>query len=154
MAAFSRRRSIINLLITNLKEIDGGVSPFDSSYTFKTNMFNNVYRGTKNLENVNDFPVIYIFAGPEFYRYHTIGNTEGNLTMMIRAFVRTGDQHDLRVLEGNLIEDVDHIIYKMPTTSDSIQTVEVLLVDSSQGLLDDYGIIEIRVNIKYELDSI
>ena len=154
MTTFSKRRAIINLLVTNLLEIDEAISPFDSSYTFKTNMFNNVYRGAKNLENINDFPVMFLFAGPEFYNYQTIGNTEGILTVMIRAFIKTGNSIDLRTLEGNLVDDIDHVIYKMPTTSHNIETIDILSVDSSQGLLDDYGIIEIKIKVRYELDNI
>lgn len=151
---YSKRRSIINLIITNLKEIDGGVSPFSSSYTFGTNLFNNVFRGAVNLENVNDFPVVYAFAGPEFYTYQTAGNTEGSLTILLRCFLKNGDRTALRAEEDNLIQDIDHVIYQMSTSSNNIQTIGVAMVDSSQGLLDEYAIVEIRISVKYELDLI
>jgi hypothetical protein len=154
MAALSKRRSIINLIITNLKEIDGGVSPFSSSYTFSTNLFNNVFRGAENLENVNDFPVIYAFAGPEVYEYQTAGNTEGSLTVLLRCYLKNGDRTLLRAEEDNLVQDIDHVIYQMSTSSDNIQTIGVVMVDSSQGLLDEYAIVEIRISVKYELDLI
>lgn len=154
MAVLSKRRSIINLIITNLKEIDGDVSPFAGSYTFGTNLFNNVFRGAENLENINDFPAIYAFAGPEVYDYQTVGNTEASLTVLLRCYLQNGDRTQLRVAEDTLIQDIDHVIYQMSTSSDSIQTIGVAMVDSSQGLLDEYAVVEIRITVKYELDSI
>ena len=154
MSVLSKRRSIINLIITNLKEIDGDISPFSSSYTFGTNLSNNVFRGAENLENVNDFPVIYAFAGPEVYDYQTVGNTEASLTVLLRCYLQNGDRTQLRTAEDTLIQDIDHVIYQMSTASDNIQTIGVTMVDSSQGLLDEYAVIEVRINVKYELDSI
>ena len=49
--ATSRRSDIINLLVTELKKIDGGTSDFDSSYTFNTNLSNNVERKIRFLDD-------------------------------------------------------------------------------------------------------
>ncbi len=154
MAVLSKRRAIINLIISNLKQINGGVSSFDSAYTFTSNLSNNVYRGIKNLEAINDFPVIYAFAGPEVYKYNTVGNTEGKLVVLLRAYLNNGDRSQLKLDEDNLIQDIDHVIYKMPTTSNNIENINILLVDTSQGLLDDYSVLEIRLEVIYELESI
>lgn len=154
MATFSKRRSIINLVINNLKEIDGGVSPFDSSYTFVSNVFNNVVRGIRNLESINDYPFIMVYAGPETYNYNTIGNTEGKLTVLLRAFLTHGERSELATLRDNLIQDIDHAIYKMPTTSHNIHTIHVSSIDTDQGMLDSYAVIEVRLVINYELDVI
>ena len=62
--ATSRRSDIIDLLVTELK-IDGGTSDFDSSYTFNTDLFNNVERKIRFLDEVNDFPSLYIAAEPK-----------------------------------------------------------------------------------------
>ena len=62
----NRRSEIVdNILIPELKKINGDTSTFDSSYTYKTNLFNNVFRGVKFLDEVNDFPAIYLAAGTE-----------------------------------------------------------------------------------------
>jgi ribosomal protein S8 len=154
MATFSKRRTIINLLISNLQMINGGISTLDSTYTFQSNVFNNVFRGTKNLEAINDFPCIFAFAGPELYRYNTIGNTEGKLTVMLRCYIHGGERSQVRTNTDNLIQDIDHIIYKMRTDLENIQTIGISLVDTDQGLLDDYGIIEMKVEVLYELETI
>lgn len=151
MAVFSKRRQITNYIIQQLKRIDLSL---DSSYQFKTNVFNNVFRGAENLENINDFPSLYVYAGPELYTYNTVGNTVGQLTLLIRCYLRNGDRHQLHLDEGNLIEDIDHIIYTMNTDIYSIMDIGVTMVDTSQGLLDDYSVIEIKIEITYELDTI
>ena len=61
----SRRTEIIDFLVTQLKEIDGAVSGFNSGYTYTQNLFNNVYRRVKFLDEVNDFPALYVSAGTE-----------------------------------------------------------------------------------------
>ena len=45
--AVSRRTEIIDFLVTQFKEIDGAQSGFDSSFTYNTNLFNNVFRKIK-----------------------------------------------------------------------------------------------------------
>ena len=45
--ATSRRSDIIDVLVTQLKEIDGAESGFDSDYTYNTNLYNNVERQIK-----------------------------------------------------------------------------------------------------------
>lgn len=154
MATFSKRRSIINLLIDNLKEIDGGVSPFDSSYTFVSNVYNNVVRGIKNFESINDYPFLMAYAGPETYNYNTVGNTEGKLTVLVRGFLKHGERSELATLRDNLLQDIDHVIYKMPTTSHNIHTIHVSSIDTDQGMLDSYAVIEVRITVMYELEAI
>ena len=46
----NRRTEIVQFIVTRLKEIDGGVSPYDSAYTFVTNVFDNVFRKIKFLD--------------------------------------------------------------------------------------------------------
>ncbi len=152
--AQSKRRIFVNYIVTQLKEIDGGVSPLDPSYIFATNLFNNVSRGANNFENINDYPTIRVIAGPERYIYNTIGNTEGTLEILLRCYLHTGDHSQLKAQVDNLIQDIDHVIYKMSTSLENLQTVNVLAVDSDQGLLEDYAVVEIRLELKYELGVI
>jgi hypothetical protein len=154
MAVQSKRRTFINLMITNLKEIDGGVSPFDLNYTFLSNVFNNVSRGHGNFENINDYPTIKVIAGPERYTYNTVGNTSSSLILLLRCYLKNGDRSSLKAEVDNLIQDIDHVIYKMPTDTDNLQQVLVTEVDSDQGLLEDYAVVEIKLLLTYELSNI
>lgn len=151
---FSKRRSIINLIISSLKEIDGSISPFDSSYTFASNVFNNVFRGAGNFENINDFPYITVQGGIERYHYNTVGNTEGSLGILLRCYVHNGDRVTLKTDVDNLIQDIDHVIYKMSTQVHNIHTIHIDSIESTQALLEDYCIIEIQLSVHHELDSI
>ena len=83
----SRRTEIIDFLVTQLKEIDGQASPFDSSYTFNTNLFNNVFRKLKFLDEVNDFPALYIAAGTEIRDFNSKSLTVATLDVTIRSYV-------------------------------------------------------------------
>ena len=49
--ATSRRTDIIDLLVSQLKEIDGAESSFDSAYTYNVNLDNNVERKIKFLDD-------------------------------------------------------------------------------------------------------
>ena len=84
--ATSRRTEIIDLLVTELKKINGQVSTFDSDYTYNTNLFNNVYRKLKFLDEVNDFPSVYIAAGTEIRDFNSENFTTATLDATIRAY--------------------------------------------------------------------
>lgn len=151
---FSKRRSIINYIIENLKGINGGVSPYSPLYTYQTNMGDRVARGADNFENMNDFPTARVIAGPERYIYQTIGCTESTLSVMVRCYLRHGERSVLKTQTDDFIQDVDHVIYNMPTNEFNIQTAHVVSIDTDQGLLDEYAVVEIELAIKYELDVI
>jgi hypothetical protein len=154
MPALSKRRAIINYVITTLKEIDGGVSPYDSSYTFSSRVFNNVFRGASNYENINDFPTIQVIAGPERYTYRTLGNTEASLNLLLRCYLYNGDKSLLKAECDNLIQDIDHVIYKVGTNTLNLHKFNITAVDSDQGLLEDHSIIEVHLLAEYELETI
>ena len=51
----SNRSQINDLLVSELNNINGRVSPYDAAYSFKTSIHGNVYRGLKYLDEINDF---------------------------------------------------------------------------------------------------
>ena len=65
----SVRTQVVDLLVSDLKNIDGGTATsnpgnFIAPYTFKSNVFNeNVFRNWKYLEEINDFPTICFMVG-------------------------------------------------------------------------------------------
>ena len=106
--ANSRRRDIVNFLVTELKKINGDSSTFDDSYTYNFDLANNVFRQLKFIDEVNDFPALYLSAGAETRDYQTQGFTLANLPIVIRCYIKQEDA--LNHLE-NLAEDVEHVIY-------------------------------------------
>jgi len=147
--ATSRRRDIINYLISQLKLIDGTVSTY--GYTFKTNLSQNVYKGLKYIDQINDFPSVYVQAGEETYRYNSKTNTEAFMTIMVRIYAY--EEHSLYKLE-DLVDDVTHALERIKyDQSHKIISAEIVSIDTDSGLLDPYGLGEIMVAVQYDVDD-
>lgn len=76
------------------------------------------------------------------------------MILLLRGYLHNGDHSNLKSDVDNLIQDIDHVIYKMPTTTDNLQQAVVIEVDSDQGLLDSYAVVEIKILLTYELSNI
>lgn len=145
----NQRRNIINHILTNLKLIDGSISSLNSSYTFQNDIFDNVFRKIKFLDEVNDFPSIFFQVGEEVRVYNTSGNTTGLIPLTLRLYVN--DEESSGSLDS-LIQDIEHIIYNLDTGVYSIRDIIISSVDTDEGLVKPYGIAEIEILIDYELD--
>ena len=146
--ATSRRRDIANFLVGELKKIDGGVSTFDSSYTYQVNLFNNVFRRLKFLDEINDFPSVYLQAGTENRIYDTKGLTTSTLDIMLRVYVHT--ETSVEELESTM-QDIEFVIYNMDTEKYGMMDVQVSTMSTDEGLLDPYGIGEVGVTVQYDV---
>ena len=146
--ATSRRRDIANFLVGELKKIDGGVSTFDSSYTYQVNLFDNVFRRLKFLDEINDFPSVYLQAGTEDRVYQSKGLTTSTLDLMIRVYVNTEDA--VETLESTM-QDIEFVIYNMDTEKYGMMDVQVATMSTDEGLLDPYGIGEVGVTVQYDV---
>ena len=148
----NRRSEIVDFLITELKNIDGGTSNYSASYTFNVNLFNNVYRGVKFLDEVNDFPAIYLAAGAENREFESLSLTVATLDVTIRAYVYGEDNS--QSLADDLLEDIEHVIYSLedsPTKGIQDITIESITVD--EGLVEPYGLAEVNLQITYRLEN-
>ena len=146
--ATSRRRDIANFLVGELKKIDGDVSSFDSSYTYQVNLFNNVFRRLKFLDEINDFPSVYLQAGMENRIYDSKGLTTSTLDIMIRVYAHT--ENAVEDLESTM-QDIEFVIYNMDTEQYGIMDVQVATMGTDEGLLDPYGIGEVGVTVQYDV---
>jgi hypothetical protein len=146
--ATSRRRDIANFLVGELKKIDGGVSTFDSSYTYQVNLFDNVFRRLKFLDEINDFPSVYLQAGTENRIYDSKGLTTSTLDIMIRVYAHT--ENAVEDLESTM-QDIEFVIYNMDTEQYGIMDVQVATMGTDEGLLDPYGIGEVGVTVQYDV---
>ena len=145
----NQRRNIINHILTNLKLIDGSISTLNSNYTFQNDIFSNVFRKVKFLDEVNDFPSIFFQVGEEVRVYNTSGNTTGLIPLTLRIYVN--DEESSGSLDS-LIQDIEHIIYNLDTGVYSIRDIIISSIDTDEGLVKPYGISEIEIIIDYELD--
>ena len=148
----NRRSEIVDFLITNLKNIDGGTSNYSASYTFNVNLFNNVFRGVKFLDEVNDFPAIYLAAGAENREFESLSLTVATLDVTIRAYVYGEDNS--QSLADDLIQDIEHVIYSLEDNPD--KGVQDIIIDSitvDEGLVEPYGLAEVILQIAYRLEN-
>lgn len=145
----SKRRNIINWLVTQLKLINGGVSSLNPSYTYSTNLFNNVFRRNKFIDEVNDFPSLYLYPSLELRNYNTVGANEAALNITIRCYVRI--ENSQQYFDG-LFSDIEHILeYATDNQLYEIKQIVINSIDTDEGLTDPTGIGEIFITIYYEL---
>ena len=148
---FNRRTEIVTFLLERLKEIDGEVSPFDNNYEFNLNVFNNVFREVKYLDEVNDFPSVYIAAGTETRNFESQNLTVATLEVTIRIYVYGEDNS--QSLTDDLIEDIEHIVYTLGDNPEKgILDIKIDNITADEGLAKPYGVGEVELSIVYRLE--
>jgi hypothetical protein len=147
----SRRKEIVEFLVEQLKDINGEQSTYDASYTFNLNIFNNVFRQLKFLDEVNDFPALYLAAGTEIRDFQSENLTVATLDVIVRAYVYGEDNS--QTISDLLIEDVEHIIYNIGDYPEKgIFDITIESITTDEGLATPYGIAEIELQIVYRLE--
>ena len=154
----SVRTSIIDLLVTDLKKINGSTatsSPanFIQPYTFKSNVFSeNVFRHWKYLQEINDFPTICFMVGA-INRQHVGGDIRYEFfEVRVRGYVYSEDSLNAA---DDLSEDIDFVINSFRdnalTTNSVLEISDSLVLDIStdEGLFDPYGLCDVRAQISY-----
>lgn len=148
---FNRRTEIIEFLITNLKNINGGVSTYDNTYQYSHNVFNNVFRKIKFLDEVNDFPSIYLSAGTEIRNFQSENLTVATLNVIIRAYVYGEDNS--QTAADNLVDDIEHVIYSIGDEPEKgILDITIENISADEGLAFPYGIAELELSVVYRLE--
>ena len=148
----SRRKEIVEFLVTELKKIDGQTSTFNVSYTYSNNLFSNVYRKLKFLDEVNDFPAIYVSAGTEIRDFNSKSLTVATLDVTIRAYVFGEDNS--QSLSDSLVQDIEHVIYSLGDNPDKgILDITIDNISTDEGLVAPYGLAEVTLTIVYRLDG-
>ena len=146
----TKRTEIINLIVENLKNINGEVSPYKNTYTFLTNLFNNVYRKLAFLDEINDFPALYLSAGTEYRIFQTKSLTEATLEVIIRG--QTFSEDNSQELSNKLLQAIEHVIYNLPDYSEiGILDITIENITVDEGLASPYGIAQIDLSIRYRL---
>jgi hypothetical protein len=148
--ALSRRKEITELLVSELKKINGNVSTFNASYTYNLDISNNCFRRMKFLDEINDFPTVCVNAGTETRLYNSTGLTIGELAIQIRAYIRAEDP--ITTAE-NLADDIEHVVYNLGDRSDiGMQDMTIESVSTDEGLVAPFGILEIDILARYQLN--
>lgn len=147
----SNRSNIVNHIITNLKKIDGRTSPFSSSYEFSTNLYENIYRGLKYIDEINEFPCVYLQCLREIRLYTTANATEGVVELALRCYFHS-DENSLST--NNIVSDIEHVLYNMDSDLElNIQQITITEIIVDSGLLEPYGMAEIFLSVSFEINK-
>ena len=144
----SRRIAIIDALVEKLEEIDG-------SGNYRTDLNGNVSRRLKFWDEVDEFPTIHIGAGGETRESDGGGFRFRFLSLTIRCYV--SDDDDVILALEELLEDVETVLedndpleYTDSTgASQSTVQMNILSVDTDEGVLEPLGVGEITCEIRY-----
>ena len=151
----SRRTQIIDFVVTELKRINGNTdsrkAPTRSGYEYKTNVFNNVFRRLKFLNEINDFPTLCVSAGEEDRVEIGAGVRFGTMGLQIRGYVKAENSLDTA---EDLVDDIEFVINTMAieANNDTFQIVDARVdsVETDEGLYEPFGVVNIGVIIRYE----
>ncbi len=143
----SRRTSIVNALVTKFKTINGNAP-------YVINLFGNAYPILKFWNEVNDFPAVYVTAGPE-YREYLPGNFAWvHFNIGIKVYCKG---EDAQIKMEQLLEDIEKCIdlnrvLKYNPNNLSHETTEILLqsIVTDEGLLAPYAVGEITAQVLYQ----
>jgi hypothetical protein len=146
----SRRKEITDFIIANLKKINSGLSSFNSNYTYLTNLSSNVFRGLKFIDEINDFPAIYMQAGEEERFYETEGFTTASLDILMYLYIK--DENSQHRIE-DLSQDVEHVIYNLPDNPElGIADIVIDSMLSDEGLMAPFAIGELKISVFYQIE--
>lgn len=145
----SNRNLITDAIIACLKKIDGRTSPYSPDYEFKTNLHENVHRGLKYIDEINDFPSVYVSSNLEERIYHTNNLTESVVSSALRCYIYGPDSQNQ---VDNIISDIEHVIYSSNfDTTLQIQDITIKEILTDSGLLEPYGMAEIFLTVRFEI---
>ena len=148
----SRRKEITEFIVNELKNINGQASTYDASYTYNNNLFDNVYRKLKFLDEVNDFPAVYVSPGSEIRNFQSKDLTVVTIDVTIRAYVYGEDNS--QSLADDLVQDIEHVIYSLEDKSDiGLFDITIDNISTDEGLAAPYGLAEIELTTVYRLNN-
>lgn len=143
----TRRQSIIDALVTQLKTIDG-------TGDFLSNVYNNVHPRLKFWDEVDEFPSIHLNAGSETREYQGGGYKDRFLSVTVRLYVQ--DEDSVTALD-KLIEDVETVVEENSAlsytdrqgNSQSTHQITIVSIDTDEGVLEPLGVGEMLLEVRY-----
>ena len=157
----SRRTQIIDFLVTELKRINGQQDartvPVRNGYTYKTNVFNNVFRRQKYLNEINDFPTLCVTAAGEDRIEIGAGVRFGTFGFEIRGYVKDEDTIEV---EEDLADDIEYVLQAavlLPSARDNALAITDIILTSTEtdeGLMTPFGVVIVNGIIRYQVKEI
>jgi len=154
----SRRTQIIDFLVTELKRINGQQDartvPVRNGYTYKTNVFNNVFRRMKYLNEINDFPTLCVTATGEDRIEIGAGVRFGTFGFEIRAYIK--DEATIET-EEDLADDIEFVLENLTSeaTAQAREITDVIITstETDEGLMTPFGVVIISGILRYQQDA-
>ena len=143
----SRRKRIVDALVTKLKTIDG-------QGAFLTDVGGNVHPRMKFWDEIDEFPAIHLNAGSETREYQTAGIRDRFLSVTVRCYVQ--DEEAQEAL-NELLEDVETVLednsrLKYVDKMNNVfhtQQITIISIDTDEGVLEPLGVGEILLEVRY-----
>lgn len=143
----TRRQSIINALVKELKEINGTGEYF-------SNLSGNVHPRLKFWDEIEEFPAIHLNAGSEQREYQGGGYKDRYLAVTVRCYVK--QENAVEALDA-LLEDVETVVeensrllyYDKRGNPQYTQQITILSIDTDEGVLEPLGVGEILLQVRY-----
>jgi hypothetical protein len=143
----TRRASIVQALVTKLKEINGGGH-------YLSDLGGNVSPRLKFWDEVEEFPAVHLNAGSETRVYQGGGHKDRFLSLTLRWYVQSEDS--VMALD-ELLEDVETVIEENSTlmyldrtnTSQFTHQITIVSIDTDEGVLEPLGVGEMLVEVRY-----
>ena len=145
----SNRSKINQKVIDALKSINGLSSSYSSEYEFKIDLHENVYSGIRYIDEINDFPAIYVVSPKEERIYNTNGSTQGTIQTILRCYLYSDD---LELDSQNLLDDIEHVLYSIRFNT-GIQVKDLIITNilRDNGLLKPYAMVEVFLATSFEI---
>ena len=143
----TRRQSIVDALVTKLKQIDG-------SGNYHIDLADQVEPRLKFWDEVEEFPAIHVNAGRETREYLTAGVKNRFLTVTLRCYVN--EENAVDALDA-LLEDVETVLEdnsgmtytdKLGVTQ-TIQQITIFSIETDEGVLEPLGVGEVTIEVRY-----
>lgn len=143
----SRRQSIVEALVRELKAIDG-------SGEYLTNLNNNVLPKMKFWDEVEEFPAVHLNAGSETREYQAGRYKDRFLNINIRCYVKSDDSVEeldkvLEDVETVLEENARLLYFDKRGVQQHTHQITLLSIDTDEGVLDPFGVGEILIEVQY-----
>lgn len=138
----SKRKTIVNLLVEALKQING-------SPPFKSNLYNkNVIPKNKFWDEIKDFPFICAVTGQESREYHPSNFSWGFLNISLKLYTYGEDCEEK--LE-QLLTEVETLIDQNQELGGLTTEILVTSIITDEGLLAPYGVGEMNLQVRYPI---
>jgi len=144
----SYRSKIVNKLVSTFSEEICGADPY------LADLRGRVSNKLKFWDEVNDYPSVHVNAGSETRQYLPGGFKWGHLMISIRIYVNSENpEEDLE----EILEDIERVIDGYGKleydTNKYIEDMQILSINTDEGLLAPIGVGEMTIKIMYDLES-